>query len=51
MEAEPLLRALNEVHVRVYGAEHPNALKTAGGLAWSLSSPMHKHADAERITR
>jgi hypothetical protein len=38
VEVEPLLRALYEVQMRVYGAEHPNALKTAGGLAWSLST-------------
>ena len=49
-EAEPMLRRLHEVMMRVHGAEHPNALTVAGELALSLSK-QGKHADAERIER
>jgi tetratricopeptide (TPR) repeat protein len=50
VEAEPMLRKLHEVEMRMYGAEHPNTLASAGNLAMSLSR-QGKHADAERIQR
>jgi hypothetical protein len=50
VEAEPMLRKLHEVMMRVHGAEHPDTLTTAGNLAASLSH-QGKHADAERIER
>ena len=50
VEAEPILRRLHEVRMRVQGAEHPQTLKTAGNLAASLSH-QGKYADAERIER
>ena len=49
-EAEPMLRRLHEVRMRVHGAEHPGTLMTAGNLASSLSS-QGTYADAERIER
>ncbi len=36
MEAEPMLRKLHEVMMRVYGAEHPHTLSIAGNLGESL---------------
>jgi hypothetical protein len=50
VEAEPMLRNLHEVEMRVLGAEHPNTLTTASRLAWSLSN-QGKYADAVRIER
>jgi tetratricopeptide (TPR) repeat protein len=50
VEAEPMLRTLHEVMMRVHGAEHPNTLSVAAHLARSLSR-QRKHADAERIDR
>ena len=49
-EVEPLLRALHEVHTRVYGAEHPHTLAVASKLSLSLFR-QGKFADAERIQR
>ena len=49
-EAEPMLRRLHEVSMRVYGAEHPVTLLVASILATSLSH-QGKYADAERIER
>jgi Flp pilus assembly protein TadD len=49
-EAEPMLRRLHEVMMRVHGAEHPDTLTIAGNLAMSLSH-QGKYADAERIIR
>ena len=49
-EAEPMLRRLHEVTMRVYGAEYPSTLTIAGDLAMSLSN-QGKHVDAERIQR
>ena len=50
VEAEPMLRRLHEVMLRVHGAEDPNTLSVAGYLARSLSN-QGKYADAERIQR
>jgi hypothetical protein len=47
-EAEPMLRRLHEVMMRVHGAEHPHTLSVASNLAWSLSD-QGKYDDAERI--
>ena len=49
-EAEPMLRRLHEVLMRVLGAEHPKTLTIAGHLASSLSN-QGKHVEAERIQR
>ena len=49
-EAEPVLRELRELHIRVLGAQHPSTLMMAANLASSLSG-QGKHADAERIER
>ena len=49
-EAEPMLRRLHEVRMRVLGAEHLVTLSVANNLAMSLSI-QDKHADAERIQR
>ena len=50
VEAEPMLRRLHEVTMRVYGAEYPSTLTIAGDLAMSLTN-QGKYADAERIQR
>jgi hypothetical protein len=50
VEAEPMLRRLHTVMMRVHGAEHPNTLTSASTLALSLSH-QGKYADAERIER
>ena len=47
-EAEPMLRRLHEVRMRVHAAEHPDTLTNAANLASSLPDQC-KHADAERI--
>jgi tetratricopeptide (TPR) repeat protein len=49
-DAEPLLRLLHEVEMRVLGAEHPSTLTTANNLASSLGE-QGKYTDAERIQR
>ena len=49
-EAEPMLRKLHEVMMRVHGAEDPDTLTVAGNLAWCLSE-QGKYTDAERINR
>jgi hypothetical protein len=49
-EAEPMLRKLREVQMRVHGAEYQNTLSVANNLAGCLSK-QGKHADAERIER
>ena len=50
VEAEPMLRRLHEVLMRVHGAEHPYTLTVATNLATSLSK-QGKYVDAERIER
>jgi hypothetical protein len=50
VEAEPMLRRLHAVMMRVHGAENPHTLSVAGELALSLSE-QGKYADAERIQR
>ncbi len=50
VKAEPMLRGLHEVLMRVLGAEHPSTLELANNLAWSLSDQC-EYADAERIRR
>ena len=49
-DAEPLLRALHEVKMRAYGADHPSTLTTAGNLVDSL---LHqgKYVEAELLLR
>ena len=49
-DAEPMLRLLHEVEMRVLGAEHPSTLTSACNLAMSLLK-QGKYADAERIQR
>ncbi len=49
-EAEPMLRRLHEVAMRVHGAEHKNTLTVASNLASALTN-QGKYADAERIQR
>jgi hypothetical protein len=49
-EAEPMLRRLHAVRMRVLGAEHPETLRSASNLAASLFG-QGKYADAERIQR
>ena len=49
-EAEPMLRALHEVLVREFGAEHHNVLTNASTLAQALAF-QRKYADAEEIER
>jgi hypothetical protein len=50
VEAEPMLRKLHKVRMRVDGAEHPGTLSVANTLASSLSK-QGKHVEAERIQR
>jgi hypothetical protein len=47
-EAEPMLRRLHEVLMRVHGAEDPNTLTAANNLAESLSY-QGKYVDAEQM--
>ena len=49
-EAEPKLRELHRMDVRLLGPEHPDTLKTSSNLAVSLSG-QGKFADAEAINR
>jgi hypothetical protein len=49
-EAEPMLRRLHEVRMRVHGAEHTDKLTTAADLAMSLFG-QGKYVEAERIER
>ncbi len=50
VEAERVLRTLDEVQTRVLGEKHPDTLKTTAHLATSLSR-QGKYAEAERIER
>jgi tetratricopeptide (TPR) repeat protein len=50
VQAEPMLRKLHKVYMRMFGPEHPNSLTTAAHLASSLSG-QGKFVDAERIDR
>jgi hypothetical protein len=50
VKAEPMLRRLHALMMRVHGAEHPNTLSVAGDLATSLSN-QGKYVEAERIGR
>jgi tetratricopeptide (TPR) repeat protein len=50
VEAEPMLRKLHEVMMRVHGAEHPSTLASANNLAHSLWN-QGKYVEAEKIQR
>jgi hypothetical protein len=47
-KAEPMLRELHSVHMRLFGAEHQGTLTVANNLAGSLSH-QGKYTDAEQI--
>jgi hypothetical protein len=49
-KAEPMLRELHGVHMRLFGAEHQGTLTVANNLAGSLSH-QGKYTDAEQIRR